>query len=646
MVTPPIGSGQSPRFFELDSDTFQNLCRDIFYHESNISTVDVYGLQGETQFGIDLLATRKDSDELETAQCKCYENFPPAKIRKACDEFLKHFDYWSQRNVKKFILMVACDLSKANRQEQIIKQKQRFANLGLEFETWSSAHIKTKLAPHRRLVNEYLGDYWVPLICGETSASPQLELNQGSHASQIIFDASLDQIDRLSGVISVQIDDLLSKLKEEWRAGRRIEVLAGLRNIKSNPDIWIALPGELKAQILRLEAAFELQISDNTQMATILADEAKSFAPNVDDSRVRALIALIDYGPEYALDLVTGDGVDDVNLKAALNLGLGNIETADVLLRLENSDGDPNAETIRLQALVSLLNKDIPEAVQTIQLAIEREPDWVPIKHAKAVIYYYSSLSPAVLPGQTTSWPPPVPWSLVKTDDQSVNRNKIAAASFKELTAYSEEDEQLNSKAWLIACLANDFGQQEKAEEYCANLLSNDPVFHPAIAWVLARRYSVNLQPSLTALENLVEKETADIQQIISLADCYVHLDRPNDAVNLFERTQDKFFKDHAELWTVLQIRALASSGKIDELSALMEKSLKPEARHAISMSLRYLAEADGNWKQLEAHLEYSFEVTGDENFLLELCELKSDLEDWEYSEEKTSLHYVQVLIN
>ena len=91
MVTPPIGAGQPPHLYELDEYTFQNLCRDLLYHEPAISTSDVYGRRGEPQLGIDLLAHR-EGDGVEVGQCKCYKNFPPSEIRDATDEFLKHWN--------------------------------------------------------------------------------------------------------------------------------------------------------------------------------------------------------------------------------------------------------------------------------------------------------------------------------------------------------------------------------------------------------------------------------------------------------------------------------------------------------------------------------------------------------------------------
>lgn len=51
-----IRPGQLPPFHELDEYIFQDLCRDIFDAEPSVATREVYGLRGQAQHSIDLLA--------------------------------------------------------------------------------------------------------------------------------------------------------------------------------------------------------------------------------------------------------------------------------------------------------------------------------------------------------------------------------------------------------------------------------------------------------------------------------------------------------------------------------------------------------------------------------------------------------------
>jgi hypothetical protein len=126
IMPPGIRPGESPPFHKLGEYTFQDLCRDLFEEEEEIATCNVYGERGQSQDGIDLLCLRRGGDGIEVGQCKSYKDFPPREIREASNKFFEHWDRWSKENVKRFILFVACDLSKRKRVDEIIVQRKRF----------------------------------------------------------------------------------------------------------------------------------------------------------------------------------------------------------------------------------------------------------------------------------------------------------------------------------------------------------------------------------------------------------------------------------------------------------------------------------------------------------------------------------------
>jgi len=57
--------------------------------------VHLYGLGGERQWGIDLAATRRRGDRKEVwvYQCKRYDDFKPAQLKKAIDEITHAADF-------------------------------------------------------------------------------------------------------------------------------------------------------------------------------------------------------------------------------------------------------------------------------------------------------------------------------------------------------------------------------------------------------------------------------------------------------------------------------------------------------------------------------------------------------------------------
>ena len=334
-MTPGIVPGQDPPFYEMDSILFQKLCRDIFDAEPTVSTCSVYGVVGERQYGIDLRAFRKNGDGIEVGQCKCHRDFSPHKIRDVSEEFFKHWEsHWSKHKVKRFILFVACDLSKINRQEEISKQTKCFAKYGIEYEAWSAAQIRTKLGPYRWIVGFYLhpSDHWIKEICG-ISTSPSLFVkNTSAQTSDIITE---EQISQLLGQESENTAKQLICMRKEWQEGHKSKVmqwLEGLRNGK-----WPFLSSEVKADVLLFEAGIELEEKRDVGRARELANEARTLMPSQNQIRIRAWIVCYEKGPEEALSVLDNQkDIDSLNLKATFLFMLGRFEEGLEILDFED----------------------------------------------------------------------------------------------------------------------------------------------------------------------------------------------------------------------------------------------------------------------------------------------------------------------
>ena len=235
-MTPGIVSGQDPPFYEMDPILFQRLCRDIFDAESTVTTCNIYGVNGERQDGIDLIATRKNTDEIEVGQCKCHKDFPPQKIREVKNEFFKYWEnHWSQHKVKRFILFVASGLDTRKRQDEILKQRQFFYQYGIEYEVWPAAKIRRKLQPHPGIVASYFhfSDHWVKEICGiSTSISPLVE-NTATQTSVVITSVLENQVNQLSGQVSKETAERLKGMRKKWQEGHKSKVMRWLEDLRS-----------------------------------------------------------------------------------------------------------------------------------------------------------------------------------------------------------------------------------------------------------------------------------------------------------------------------------------------------------------------------------------------------------------------------
>ena len=85
-LSVPIRASSPPPLHELPEDEFE----DLFEREANIATCGRFGTRGQSQLGIDLLASVKNSTDHHVAQCKRSKSFPGPKIKEASDEFLRH----------------------------------------------------------------------------------------------------------------------------------------------------------------------------------------------------------------------------------------------------------------------------------------------------------------------------------------------------------------------------------------------------------------------------------------------------------------------------------------------------------------------------------------------------------------------------
>jgi hypothetical protein len=157
-MSPRMRPNSPPRFAEEISDEdFEALCCDIFAKEDGIRSSELYGRSGQGQLGIDILAYRRELDELEAGQCKRVAVFTINILRDAITEFLAAWDHWNRRRIKRFVIFVACSLRDTHLQEAIISETERLAELGVVLEVWGDARLVEKLRAWPELVERHCG---------------------------------------------------------------------------------------------------------------------------------------------------------------------------------------------------------------------------------------------------------------------------------------------------------------------------------------------------------------------------------------------------------------------------------------------------------------------------------------------------------
>lgn len=168
-MQPRLNPSLPPAFWEMDPlKAFQPMCSELLAEEPGIATCEIYGVSGQSQRGIDLLAKGVDGAPYAVGQCKCYATFPPAQIVKASDEFFAHLDYWKSHGICRFVLFVASDLSTTQQQAEILRQQRRFQAHSIHFEAWSGHILRQRLAGHMHIVSRHIhSPEVVKNICGQ-----------------------------------------------------------------------------------------------------------------------------------------------------------------------------------------------------------------------------------------------------------------------------------------------------------------------------------------------------------------------------------------------------------------------------------------------------------------------------------------------
>lgn len=631
-LPPGVRPGELPPFYLLGEYVFQDLCRDLLDADPDVAYCDVYGRRGQRQHGIDLRAPLSRNEGHDVAQCKCYEKFTPPDVRAASDEFLSHWSHWSTLNVRRFILIVACDLSDKQVQDELIRQGARFKALGVEYAVWSAAKIRNLLRPHRGLVGSYFkpAEVWVREICGP-EAAPEISVTP-SRSADIQSAATMALLEHFAEVLSGNVSQQVEALRDAWREGRAADALAGVLLLKKDKPVWSVLSPEAKARVLRFEASLVLDQPGGLARATELAAEARALAPADDHSRIDAIIVHRTHGAAAAL-AVLGEPMNADARHLAAVLLLEQSLTAEAIDTLDNDRHgfEATADTFRLQALTYAAARDFDRARLASQRALELAPHWESVRTAAGVVEYFSALSPGVRPSAIPSWPSPPGWSFVQRDDESLLRLRTAAERFSSLRAQSQRTAagRETYETWYLACLANDPERQDEAASLTRQLLQTNPTHAGAIAWALARSYDIELEPVEQALVTRIHADPDEIQAVISMVMCLLVWERSMDAVELLRTVRPRFEAHrHMEWWGFWYGQAILGSGEAESQDFLDYVDME-DGQQLRLLALRMTAERTGEWGSVADALESEHERTGHAPYLFEACVAWMRIGEW-----------------
>lgn len=632
-LSPRVNRSDPPPFWEMDEYKFQDLCCALLHEEPDIAHCNVYGTRGQKQDGIDLLAHRTGGQDVDVGQCKCYKEFQPAQIEGASNEFFDHLLYWQSRNIRRFILLVACELRTRQRQNKVLDQKKEFSDRGLEYEAWDGRTLVTKLGRHRHIVNLFLGADWIDKLCGPPALPQPEDAGKSDNRENVNSAFLVSQLNELAERVDRNVSGEINTLRTEARNGRADTVLRRLSDIQCDGTVWSALSAENKAKVLRLQGSLLLGREKDIASAINLADQADQYHVNENSLVLRAHIAWRQQGPDAAIQtLKTVQTKDGLNLRAAAYLELNDPDhaLADLSIALAQEE---DSESYRLKALAYLLKGQLDHARAAIDKAIHIDPTGRLVRLTLPMISFYECLSPAAPTLRSPLFPNPVDWSWVKKDAESLGKLRHAQNLLRTLIEEGnlEDGEAEKASLWLLSCFSIDAEKQDEAEELCNKILNVRRTDVGALAWASARNFQVNFKRSQKALEVLIDENKADIPHYLALATCYLHFRNRRKSLSLLDNSKALFeLEGLADLWLLWRTQLDAFTGQ-GEVSVLVTELRSHEAQVAQAIALSTNGKDQRARAQLKKMVSVNAGKEGDLSLFYTCCEYLAHQGEWAF---------------
>jgi hypothetical protein len=622
-LSAPVEQTLPPPLHEMDWQRFERMTVDLYLYEPNIATSDPYGKNGQSQFGIDVIARRTNGAGIEVVSCKSRaQDIKAGDLVKWSTDFIKHWDArWKNRRVRRFVLATsATNTHEREIQDQIDAEIERFRPFGVDYELWSPKQFAAKFRPQRALAFLYLRDPWATIICGAT-AEPGVATTGGP---AIVAAAMISQIadlqSRLTGSAQARLDDALAHL----RAGRLDAVEAFVREMR-DVATWDQIDDVVRARVLRLGAATRLRAKDLAG-ARELDSMAEALHPG-DEPRIAAQIAFEAESPAAALKVLgTPTTVPGRQLRTVLLIVSGDLaKAADLVTGLTN-DAPNDPETVRLDALLALARNAREEALRKTLVAESLAPEWVAVRQLGVIARYAACLSP-VLDSDWFLYPNAIDASFLREDLASQTHLAEALVKVDQLIA-ADPGEGIH-RFWRLAILASLRSHRNEASSYAATLLADTSHDPTVVAWCLHRGLDVDLETSEAVLLGAYRNGASVMQTRIlgvmlmsrqagthGAALLQDHLDRQEpaaraDAQKWIEKLANPAAvlvmdehggNDDAEIDEALR-RARDENDWSGAATALDRKFLERPVDPA-ALSISELAATHGQWEMLSPHID------------------------------------------
>ncbi|KMU98582.1 hypothetical protein ACS72_12945 [Acinetobacter sp. VT 511] len=164
---PPIDTlEQTLPFDKLEWENFEKLIARIVSQEFTITDTYLYGVRGQDQSGLDILASIKTTEKKACFQCKRVKTFNALDIKTAVNKFL--IGKWAPQT-QIFVLCITIPMNHTQQVDEIENQKKILRQKGIDFIVWDATEtgqLSLKLKNLPEIVDDFFGREWVKRFNG------------------------------------------------------------------------------------------------------------------------------------------------------------------------------------------------------------------------------------------------------------------------------------------------------------------------------------------------------------------------------------------------------------------------------------------------------------------------------------------------
>ena len=153
-------------FDKLEWENFEKLIARIVSQEFTITDTYLYGVRGQDQSGLDILASIKTTEKKACFQCKRVKTFNALDIKTAVNKFL--IGKWAPQT-QIFVLCITIPMNHTQQVDEIENQKKILRQKGIDFIVWDATEtgqLSLKLKNLPEIVDDFFGREWVKRFNG------------------------------------------------------------------------------------------------------------------------------------------------------------------------------------------------------------------------------------------------------------------------------------------------------------------------------------------------------------------------------------------------------------------------------------------------------------------------------------------------